>query len=104
MVKYYSNARGKEFSDTSIVGMRKKAVRELRNITKGGTFMMGHYNHHVQIFTSPNFDRKSYIGDVERAVYTEDDWKTIRVELLSWYDRKKNKRYTINDKGIIVKE
>ena len=110
---YYSNGKDKKFSDNSIVGMRAKAVRELRNITKGKK-IFGFYSHHVMIFDTPDFykDRsmsdseleklihKHWIGNVGRTVW--DDGK----EVLSWYPGKgkdKGKRIYINDKGKILR-
>lgn len=101
--KYFSNAKGKDFSDTTLVGIRKKAIKELRNITKGGYFPFRSYSHHVQIFDSPNFTREHYIGHVGRDLFTEDDGKTIKNEYFDWYDSTKNKRSPLNLDGTVKK-
>ena len=111
---YYSKAKDKKFSDKSIVGMRVKAVKELRNITKGGR-VIGFYNHHVMIFDTPDFEKglalpnaeqrefllKHWVGDIGREIW--DNGK----EYLMWYPRKgkdKGKRIYINDKGKILRK
>lgn len=106
---YYSNAKGKNFSDKSIIGIRKKAIKELRDITKGGTFFMGMYSHHVMIFDAPfipeeSFMKAHWIGNVGRDIIAEDDWKTIRKETFTWYDRKKGEKYVINKDGTILRK
>lgn len=111
---YYSKVKDKKFSDNSIVGMRAKAVRELRNITKGKK-IFGFYNHHVMIFDTPDFYRdqsmsvpeldklinEHWIGDVGRTVW--DNGK----EDFMWYPRKgkdKGKRIYIDEKGKVLRK
>lgn len=111
---YYSKAKDKKFSDKSIVGIRAKAVKELRNITKGGK-IIGFYNHHVMIFSTPHFEKglslpdneqrafllAYWVGDVSREIW--DNGK----EYLMWYPRKgkdKGKRIYINDKGKVLRK
>ena len=109
---YYSKAKDKKFSDKSIVGMRVKAVRELRKITKGGR-IIGFYTHHVMVFDTPDFEKglalpdaeqrefllKHWVGDISRQIW--DNGK----EYLMWYPRKgkdKGKRIYFNEKGKIL--
>ena len=112
---YYSKVKDKKFSDNSIVGMRAKAVKELRNITKGGR-IIGFYNHHVMIFDTPDFEERlnsvdprivltflavHHVGDVGREIW--DNGK----EYLMWYPRKgkdKGKRIYIDEKGKVLRK
>jgi len=109
---YYSQAKDRKFSDKSIVGMRAKAVKELRNITKGGR-IIGFYNHHVMIFDTPDFEKgldsadprafykAHHVGDVGREIW--DNGK----EYLMWYPSKgkdKGKRIYIDEKGKVLRK
>lgn len=98
---YYSDAKGKKFSDSTLVGIRKKAIKELKAITKDGYFPFRSYSHYVQIFDSPNFTKDHYVGHVSRDLFTDDDGKTIRKEYFDWYDYEKNKRFPLNPNGTV---
>lgn len=112
---YYSKANDKKFSDKSIVGIRAKAVRELRKITKGKPLVFGFYNHHVMIFDTPDFEKglalpyaeqrefllKHWVGDVGREIWANGK------EYLMWYPHKgkdKGKRIYINEKGTVLRK
>ena len=98
-IKYYSATKNGAFSDSTLTGIRKKSVKELRKITKGGTFPFGTYSHHVMIFNSPEFTKEHFLGTVDRNIIAGKDGKTIVKEYFYWYDAKRDKRTPIYQDG-----
>lgn len=110
----YSNGKDEKFSDKSIVGMRAKAVKELRNITKGKR-IIGVLSHHIMIFDTPDFYRDRFMSDSELSKLIHEHWignirRTVwddGKEVLIWYPNKgkdKGRRIYFNEKGKILRK